>query len=132
MAILAIALGGILTLLGVGGYVATEMVSKTALIPAAFGIPLIALGVLGLRPALRKHTIHAAAAIALLGIVGTARALPKLPAWFRGDELDRPAAVVAQSLMAIFCTIFVVLAIKSFIDARRSGAAGGPGATAGT
>ena len=48
MAKLTVFVAGVLILMGVGGYVASGMVSVTALIPAFIGAPLALLGVLAL------------------------------------------------------------------------------------
>jgi len=32
----------------------------------------------------------------------------------------RPAAVTVQAIMAILCLVFLIFAVKSFIDARRA------------
>ncbi|BDQ03646.1 MAG: hypothetical protein KatS3mg037_2221 [Ignavibacterium sp.] len=34
--------------------------------------------------------------------------------------MQRPAAVTVQAIMAILCLLFLIFAIKSFIDARRN------------
>ncbi len=36
-----------------------------------------------------------------------------------GSAVERPAAAVAQTLMALICLAFVGFGVKSFIDARR-------------
>src|ERR1700722_9881318 len=61
-------------LIGVGayGFVSTGSTHYTALIPAAIGLVLAGLGAAALQGgAIRKHSMHAAAAIALLGFAGT-------------------------------------------------------------
>ena len=114
----SIACGVLLILIGILGYVngvMTNHASLTALIPAAFGVVLLLLGVVArMKENLRKHLMHAAVVIALLGFILTAgRLLSKL------SELSYSAAVVSQVSMALVCLLFVILAIKSFADARR-------------
>ena len=114
----SIACGTLLILIGVLGYVngvMTNHASITALIPAAFGLLLFLLGVFARRSeGLRKHLMHAAVIVALLGFIATAgRLLSKL------GELSYSAAVVSQVSMALVCLLFVILAVKSFMDARR-------------
>ncbi len=70
---------------------------------------------------LRKHLMHGAVLVGLLGFLATVSSLLKLPALFNGTA-ERPLAVVSQFLTAIICLVFVILCVKSFIDARRSGA----------
>src|SRR5215467_9296051 len=67
MANVTIGFGLVLAALGVGGYVATGRTSLTALIPLAFGLVLVVCGALARREALRKHAMHAAAVLGLLG-----------------------------------------------------------------
>ncbi|HYO81871.1 MAG TPA: hypothetical protein VES20_10745 [Bryobacteraceae bacterium] len=122
MANTAVGFGVALILVGVVGYVATGAESPTALIPAAIGILLAAAGALGRNPARRKMAMHLAALIGLLGFFGAARGLTSIGAVLSGEPVERPAAVIAQSIMAVLCLIFVVMCVRSFINARRSGA----------
>lgn len=128
----AIIFGGLLILLGLGGFAYAytftlqpgEPVGKvfTALIPAAIGQILVILGVLArLKENLRKHLMHVAVIIGLLGFVATISSVAKIPSLFDGTAA-RPLATVSQFITAILCGVFVALCVKSFIDARRSGA----------
>lgn len=127
----AIICGAILILLGLAGFgyavstlPAGEPVTKvlTALIPAVLGLILAGLGLLAKsKENLRKHVMHAAVLVGLLGFVATVSSVLKLGALFAGTA-ERPLAVVSQFVTAIVCLAFVALSVKSFIDARRSGA----------
>lgn len=119
MVALSIGLGTVLTLLGVIGYVASGAESVTALIPAFFGIPILVLGLIGRKEHLRRHMMHAVTLLALVGFAGSARGLGGLMNLIAGNDVTRPLATVMQSLMALLTLGFVVLAVKSFIDARR-------------
>lgn len=116
----SIACGTLLVLIGILGYVngvMTDHASLTALIPAAFGLVLLLLGIFArLKEGLRKHLMHVAIVVALLGFIMTAGRLIS-----RLGELTYSAAVVSQVSMALVCLLFVILAIKSFADARRQG-----------
>ena len=121
MPIITIVYGSLLVLLGLAGYFGSGAESPTALIPLLFGIPLEALGLVAyVKPAVRKHVMHAAATIALLGLLGTSKALVKLPALLQGAPMDRPAAVAAQCIMAVLSIIFLALCVRSFIAARKA------------
>jgi hypothetical protein len=111
--------GALLMVVGVGGYILTHMVSRTALIPAAIGAVLIGLAYLGAQERRRRHALHGAMVVALLGIAGSARGLMQLPALLSGGEVARPAAVYAQSITAIALLVLLVAGIRSFIAARR-------------
>ena len=113
---LALLFGGLLVLTGLGGYAAFQ--SPTALIPVVFGVLLGACGLVARKEHLRKHAMHAAAAVALLGFVPSVRGLLGIPALLAG-EAARPAAVVLQSVMALLCLGFLVVAVLSFVAARR-------------
>ena len=116
---LAIPFGIFLILLGVVGYIVTGAASFTALIPAFFGIPVVALGWVARNPERRKHAMHAIALLALLGLGGTISSIPRLPGLFAG-EAERPTAVAFQAIMAVVCAVYFALCLKSFIDARRA------------
>ena len=114
----AIWFGRILVLIGIIGYaygIYGGNASVTAFIPAAFGIILMALGHIAVaKEDLRKHLMHAAVIVALLGfILPAGRLVSKLA------DLTLSAAVVSQVAMALVCLIFVVLAVQSFIAARK-------------
>ena len=93
--------------------------SQTALIPCVFGVLFLIFGLLGRKESLRKHVMHAAVLIALLAFLGTARALPHLPELFNGTA-EKPAAIITQSLNAGFSILYIILAVRSFIQARRA------------
>jgi hypothetical protein len=108
--------GFLLILLGVAGYVATGAVSITALIPAFFGAILLILAMVARNPNARKHAMHAALALALLGVLGTA---PRIFAAINAGNISRPATL-AQIAMAVVLLVYIALGVKSFIDARRA------------
>jgi hypothetical protein len=104
--------------LGFAGYIPTG--AKTALIPARCGILLLVCGILAKKDNLRKHAMHGAAMLALLGFLGSAGGLLKLPAALSGAAGIIPAAVFAKSVMAILMLVFLVLCVRSFIAARKN------------
>lgn len=116
----AMTAGGILVLLGLAGYVASGAESVTALIPAAIGAILAGLGLGGRRERLRKHLMHGAAAVALLGVLGTASGVLKAAGVLFGSTLERPLAVASQTATAIVCAWFLIAAIRSFVAARKA------------
>ena len=115
----SIALGALLTLLGIIGYGFSGGESVTALIPSFFGIPILILGLLARKEALRKHMMHAITLLALVGFAGSVRGVSGLLSMIGGNDVLRPFATVMQSVMALLTLTFVVFAVKSFIDARR-------------
>ena len=107
--------GVLLTALGVAGYFLTGAVSPTALIPTWFGLPLVALGYVSRSEAMRKHAMHAAATIALVGCGGALFSLMRGPA-----GASTAMATFSQAAMVLLTAVFVGLCVKSFIDARRA------------
>ena len=105
--------------LGIGGFVLTGSTHKTALIPCIFGVLFLIFGLLARKDNLRKHAMHAAVLVALLALLGTAKALAYLPDLFRGTS-EKPAAVITQSLNAGLSILYIFLAVRSFIQARRA------------
>lgn len=116
------AVGIILIIVGVVAFVAAGADSPTALIPAALGLVLLALGYVGNRENARRHAMHAAMLVALLGIAGTAMNLGDMPQLFNG-EAERPLAIIASLVTAVVLLVYLVLGIRSFIAARQSSTA---------
>ena len=108
--------GFLLILLGVVGYIGTGMASLTALIPAMLGAIFLILAMVARNADARKHAMHAAVALALLSVLGT---VPRIIPAVQAGEISRPA-VMAQIAMSVILLIYVLLGVKSFIDARRS------------
>lgn len=117
---LAISFGIVLVLIGLVSYFGISSESITALIPTFLGIPLLIAGYIGLNEKYLKHSMHVAAILMLIGFGGTVSGLIKFFKMIGGTETTRPAAVTVQAIMAILCLIFLILAIKSFIDARKN------------
>ncbi len=106
-------IGVLLAFLGMAFFLYTGATAYTALIPAGFGVVLILLGLLGSVEHLRKHTMHAAAAIALIGFVfGVVRLIP-------GPTEGRGIAYAETAIFAALSGLLLLLCVKSFIDARR-------------
>ena len=111
--------GSLLIVLGVTGYFMSGMVSVTALIPAFLGMIILVSGVLAQKESRRKLFMHIALVFGLLGFLGTVSALPSLITMIGGEEVTRPGAVIGKSVTAILSLVFLIIGLKSFIDARR-------------
>jgi uncharacterized membrane protein (UPF0136 family) len=121
VAAVTIVFGAVLIVLGLLGYFTSESRSITALIPAFFGIVFSVLGVLGRQDSLRKHVMHGAAALALIGfIIPAVMGIPKLITFRWGGDVKPPNAAIFQTVMAALCAVFLGLCIRSFIMARRA------------
>src|SRR5690242_19281902 len=108
-----IGFGIVLIVLGVGGYFGTDRVSPTALIPAAFGMLLVIFGALARDEKRRKMAMHIAVTVGLLAFLGDVITMLS-----RG-LIEKPAALISQSVMAVLMAVYVGMCVKSFIDARR-------------
>ena len=121
MARAAILFGALLIVLGLVGYfapttlgeVGPEGTSPTALIPAGVGAILLLCGlIVEFKPSTRKHVMHLAAAIGLIGAIGGIMPLQR-------SKMDfSKASAVSGLLMIVLCAIFVILCIRSFVLAR--------------
>jgi hypothetical protein len=108
--------GLILIVLGVASYMLTGRASITALIPAFFGAALVICAMVARNESMRKHAMHAAVA---LGLLGALAALGRgIPAALAGDA-TRPA-VMSQLAMGVLLLIYVALGVQSFIAARKA------------
>jgi hypothetical protein len=108
--------GLILIVLGVASYVLTGRTSVTALIPALFGAVLVICALVARNEAARKHAMHAAVAV---GLIGALAALGRgVPAALDGGA-TRPA-VLSQLVMGVLLLIYVALGVQSFIAARKA------------
>lgn len=102
---------------GYGYGLAMGNASLTALIPLVFGVVLLALGFFAQKKdELRKTLMHVAVVVAFVGFL-----LPlfRIISTINQFTLNFAAAMLIS--MTLICLIFVILAIKSFVDARRSG-----------
>ena len=108
--------GLILIVLGVASYMLTGRASVTALIPALFGAVLVICALVARNEGARKHAMHAAVAV---GLIGALAALGRgVPAALSGGA-TRPA-VLSQLVMGVLLLIYVGLGVQSFIAARKA------------
>ena len=120
MARITIIFGGLLIALGLVAYFVLQEPdarSITAMIPAFVGLPLALCGMIALNEGLRKHAMHGAAGLGLLGLIG---ALGRPAGKLMSGEFQMNTATGVQFVMALICLVFVVLCIKSFISARAN------------
>ncbi|WP_166350570.1 hypothetical protein [Phytoactinopolyspora limicola] len=111
--------GGILTLAGVVAYVASDAASATALIPSVVGVLILVCGWLAANESRRRHAFHAAMVIALLGALGSLMNVAQIGDLIDGTA-DRPAAIVVSLIMFVVLVAYLVIGIRSFINARRT------------
>lgn len=116
----ALIVGAALIVLGGWAYTASSPgASPTALIPAVLGLVLVVAGFVALRGgSARRHAMHVGAAVALIGALGSAYQLIAKPS--AGSE-HADIALAAGWLNLALCGLFVILAVRSFVQARRAG-----------
>ena len=111
----------LLIITGIIGYFAWEAIgaskqSITALIPAFVGVPMLIGGLI----ALKKNMLgmHIAVTFSLLGaLAGLGRLVPGL---IKGTVNFSEAGPKLVLVMTVICLFFTVLAVRSFIAARRA------------
>ena len=104
----------LLIALGVGAFSISS--SRTALLPAYVGIALAALAGLSLAfEGARRHLMHVAAVVALLGALAPAAALV-----IRAARMS-PLALGVNVGMLMLSAALLALMVRSFIAARRAG-----------
>jgi hypothetical protein len=126
----------LLIALGLAGFLGTGSVHYTALIPAGFGLILGVFGYLAMSPdeGRRKLFMHVNVTVALLGFLASAYLTAK--GWLgilvsaRESSMDIQDMIIPQdylfglvskATMAVLLLVYVILCVRSFIAARRSG-----------
>ena len=104
----------LLIVLGVGAYLFSG--TRTALMPAYPGVLLAILGGLAIAfENARRHFMHVAAVVALLGALAPAAAL-----LMRAAQMS-PLALSVNLGMLLLCAVLLVQMVRSFIAARQAG-----------
>ena len=118
MPLTAVVCGLLLIGVGILGYTLSDAENPvTALIPAGWGILLLIPALIALaKESARKHAMHAAATVGLIGFLLAGGRLAMVLAKGGGSTLGQ----ISLGAMAVICLVFVILCVKSFIDARRS------------
>jgi hypothetical protein len=124
MAKLTLVFALLLVVLGLTGYFGTGSVHSTALIPTWFGLALGLFGLLAMSPDARRRKLfmHINVTIGLLGFIGaTVEAIRGyMHATSAGMAPDQ-IALASKIAMAGLLLIYVILCVRSFIAARRTG-----------
>ena len=107
--------GALLIVLGGYGYTQSPTRSPMALIPAFLGVLFIVFAFLAGREEMRRHAMHGASVLALLGIIAGLG-----PIGMGGTRRFPPLMVYSTAAMSVLCAIFLAFAVRSFIAARRA------------
>lgn len=109
--------------LGLIGYLGTGSLHPTALIPAWFGVALGVFGFLAISPseARRKLFMHVNVTIGLLGFLGGAAEAIRGYAHAKSAGLEpNQIALASKGAMTGLMLVYVILCVRSFINARRT------------
>jgi phosphate/sulfate permease len=118
MARVGIVFGLLLCGVTVVGLVGTLVKSPTQFYPMMLGIPVLFCGVVALNPHRRKHAMHVASVVALVGaVVGSGCVVYGLFELAGGQEVNQYALSLVAAMSAI-CAVFVIICVASFIRAR--------------
>ena len=113
----------LLIALGLVGYLGTGSLYPTALIPAWIGVALGFGGLLAISPneSRRKLFMHINVTIGLVGLLGGA--VEVLRSYVHATFVDTAevAAMASKLAMTTLLLIYVLLCVRSFTAARRSG-----------
>lgn len=121
MAKTTVGFGALLILLGAISYIGTGSHHPTALIPIWFGIALCACGVFAKTENTKRRMLwmHVAVTLGLFGFLGAlSRIIFALAKHVTIDKI----AMSSQLAMVVLTGLYVVLCVRSFIEARRGGA----------
>ncbi len=121
MAKLTMVFGVVLILLGAGAFLLTGH-HPHSFIPMGFGVLLALLGALANTEDAKKRMLfmHIAVTVGLLGFLGTIPGIIGVAQMAMGHATLRPDAAKVQALMGTVCLIFVLLCVRSFVEARRA------------
>jgi uncharacterized membrane protein HdeD (DUF308 family) len=110
---LTLVFAALLITLGLGAFLISG--SRTALLPAYVGLVLASLGGLSLAfESGRRHFMHVAAVVALLGALAPAATLG-----IRATQMS-PLALTVNIGMLALCGGLLALMVQSFVAARRA------------
>ena len=112
---LTLLVGGALVVEGLSFYLGTGMTSMTSLIPAFFGIPLIAMSIMATRQPEKSHFwMHIAVVFGLLTFLAGLMGIKGLV------SNDLSASTIAQLLMVVMGGVYTFACIRSFTHARKA------------
>ena len=115
---LAIGLGVLLAIVGIGAYVLSDFASVTALIPAVFGTVIVLLGVVGQRTERQRLAAYGLGLFAVVAILGSTRGIPDVIALLTGGAVESPIAAIAQGVM-ILVGLVLLLSVVQYVRSQR-------------
>lgn len=113
-----IVLGVALVVLGVGAWIVTGFASVTALIPAVFGILVVAFASIGRETDRETLAVFGIGALGALAVLGSLRAVPDLFALATGESVDSTVAVASQGIVIVLGLALVIVAARAMLADR--------------
>jgi hypothetical protein len=122
MAKLTIGFGILLILLGIVGFVSTGSAHPTSLIPSGIGLIFVVFGIMANTENSKKRMLwmHISVTVALLIFLGMIPSAIDTVRLWRGVSFPHPIAVEEKGALCLFCLIYVLFCVRSFISARRA------------
>lgn len=108
-------LGVVLVVLGVGSWILTDFASWTALIPAIFGILVVGFVSVGRETGRERLALYGIAALGVLGILGSLRAVPDIIALATGEGIDSVIGATSQGIMIVVGLALVIVAARAVL-----------------
>ena len=123
MAKVTLVFAALLVILGLAGFLGTGSVHPTALIPTWIGLAMGFGGLLAIskQESRRKLFMHINVTIGLLGFLGSVAEIVRSMVSSKTLDSTAVAALAAKTAMAWLLLIYVILCVRSFVDARRTG-----------
>lgn len=98
---IAFVAGGVLLLVGLGAYVATDFASLTALIPAAIGTLFILLGVARRDARYERRAAIGIIGVAIVAILGALMGLPEVIDLIKGESVESTTRAISQGVLVV-------------------------------
>ena len=65
------------------------------------------------------HAAYGGIVLSVIGLLGSVPGIPKVIAYVGGEEVARPAASIAQSIMALILIVLIASLLKFVVAERR-------------
>ena len=115
---IGIGIGVLFVLIGIAAYVLTDFASVTALIPAIFGIIIVALGIVGWQTGNERIAMYAMGVLAAISVAGSGRAIPDVLSLLRGESVDSVIATTTQGL-TILLGLALLIIVVGYLQSTR-------------
>jgi len=118
MSSISLLFGILLNVVGLAGFFGTGAQHYTALIPSGLGLILILCGSIARKEELRRHAMHVAVLVSLIGFLSTVSAFGKVELLLGAIPDPKAPSIIAKIATALICLAFFILSVRSFVKAR--------------